>query len=937
MPVPFQIPLITHIGNGVTTVFAFPFTVLLSSQLRVQLDGVTTSVGFTVTGVGSSSGTVTFAAAPAAGVLVRLSRVTRLERTRDYQQNGDLLADTVDLDFDQIWLAMQELFLYGAGGDNYLRVPLNEALTALPAASLRLGRVVGFDATTGDAIVSPWTMAQVSSLLAGGGGGGGGGGAGGGEIVGTPENFPGLDPTGATDSTAGLQAFFDACQGRRGYLPAGWYKKSAQIVLDPRYSYHVEGAGWTSENTLAPPWGTVIEDTNDSNGLFIYYTFANFPGGPAGATPTPLPNSDNKVYLAHFRLRGPRVFTPAGTQTIGIEGTPTVTPKGNGIFAYWVQGLHLHDMWIDGYQSDGLYGYRCFSIVLDHFWTIKNNRVGIHLFKTANAVRMSGIKSLANGLVRSSVPHYNILIDSDSQNFACLGFTIDGPSDVSYCGMDNGGPSYFSRANAKLTNIVVSGGTATATGVGFNFLAGDKVGVSGCTTQRALNTLYPANLISATSTTLTWSTGAPNGTYTDVNLAISPYGTGIGLDFCFGAQIQAYCEDPSGVGLYIGANCKGITVQGGYWQDARILVDTGARGVAIREPHYAGIRAGDHWAETISMAERTGQQFFNLAGRGLAASSSGDGFMIDDAALNSQGVYLGRGFGGQITNVAAGPGALRVADSTNLGLGRKLTALGFRAGGAATTAYDSVYIGHLAAFGVTVGFENTVVGSSSLNAWPNAQRVTGIGFRVGENTTAGGSDTLAGYLAGSHGSNAQSNGSNAFFGSLAGAMNGAQEIGTSTIIGAQTAAFSGGTGISNYTGVGFDTMQFAAVNRFQAGNGSVSSARVQVAWTIVSDRNAKAEIQTLEGSMGLEFINALRPVSYRRKDINGNPAGLREIGLIAQEVEDVLPNVYGMVPVEPDGTYGLRKDDLIGSLVLAVQQLRASNVALAARVATLEA
>ena len=64
------------------------------------------------------------------------------------------------------------------------------------------------------------------------------------DVVGNVNSFPGIDPTGTNDSTAGLQAFLDACKGKRGYLPAGTYKISAQLTMDPAYAYHVEGAGF---------------------------------------------------------------------------------------------------------------------------------------------------------------------------------------------------------------------------------------------------------------------------------------------------------------------------------------------------------------------------------------------------------------------------------------------------------------------------------------------------------------------------------------------------------------------------------------------------------------------------------------------------------------------------------------------------------------------
>ena len=39
-----------------------------------------------------------------------LLRKLVIKRDTDYQDNGDLLADTINADFDRLWLAMQQIF-----------------------------------------------------------------------------------------------------------------------------------------------------------------------------------------------------------------------------------------------------------------------------------------------------------------------------------------------------------------------------------------------------------------------------------------------------------------------------------------------------------------------------------------------------------------------------------------------------------------------------------------------------------------------------------------------------------------------------------------------------------------------------------------------------------------------------------------------------------
>ena len=103
--------------------------------------------------------------------------------------------------------------------------------------------------------------------------------------------------------------------------------------------------------------------------------------------------------------------------------------------------------------------------------------------------------------------------------------------------------------------------------------------------------------------------------------------------------------------------------------------------------------------------------------------------------------------------------------------------------------------------------------------------------------------------------------------------------------------------------------------------------------------------------MGLEFINALRPVSYTMdydnlskkleepKEIRNthkkrNPE--RQVGFIAQEVEQVV-KALGMdfdgvdLPQNNDDLYGLKYSTFVVPLVKSVQELSESNDNLAAQ------
>ncbi|MCA8323287.1 hypothetical protein [Burkholderia cepacia] len=147
MTVPIQVPDIDYVGNGVTTSFTFDFAILQSADLVVLLDGIEQTVGaqFSINGIGQDDGgTVLFFSAPQLGSRIKIYREVSIKRDTDYQDNGDLLADTVNADFDRIWMALQDSSF---GLSRAVRVPrsdVNPNMT-LPPAAARANKALGFD------------------------------------------------------------------------------------------------------------------------------------------------------------------------------------------------------------------------------------------------------------------------------------------------------------------------------------------------------------------------------------------------------------------------------------------------------------------------------------------------------------------------------------------------------------------------------------------------------------------------------------------------------------------------------------------------------------------------------------------------------------------------------------------------------------------------
>lgn len=113
MSVPNQTPYNIYTANGLTTVFTYQFYIISASDLQVSINGNIVTSGYSVAGVGNKDGgDITFLTPPANGAVVMLQRVVPTFRLTDYQDNGDLLADTVNKDFDRLWMAIQQAFLY---------------------------------------------------------------------------------------------------------------------------------------------------------------------------------------------------------------------------------------------------------------------------------------------------------------------------------------------------------------------------------------------------------------------------------------------------------------------------------------------------------------------------------------------------------------------------------------------------------------------------------------------------------------------------------------------------------------------------------------------------------------------------------------------------------------------------------------------------------
>jgi len=120
---------------------------------------------------------------------------------------------------------------------------------------------------------------------------------------------------------------------------------------------------------------------------------------------------------------------------------------------------------------------------------------------------------------------------------------------------------------------------------------------------------------------------------------------------------------------------------------------------------------------------------------------------------------------------------------------------------------------------------------------------------------------------------------------------------------------------------------------------SADAPSLKVAATITgpsqpSDQRLKEDIRDLP--YGLSELLGLRPVSYRYRDYPSHA----KIGLIAQEVKSIVPEVVYLSPENAElpapRYYAINYAELVPLLVRSIQQQQAAIVSLENRIGTLE-
>ena len=294
-------------------------------------------------------------------------------------------------------------------------------------------------------------------------------------------------------------------------------------------------------------------------------------------------------------------------------------------------------------------------------------------------------------------------------------------------------------------------------------------------------------------------------------------------------------------------------------------------------------------------------------------------------------VCIGRNAGGGSTatdTVIIGSNSGRNASSTGH------VSIGYQAGFSQTSATANTFIGFNAGYGITTDGYNTVIGYQAMNQSEGTQS-TYIGFQAGQGFNTG-TSTANNNIAIGHQAMSQrrgGSGGNVVVGNYAYKnTDGGYEnvvIGYSAVPVATSGRRNVVLGSGADLGAGNDNesvvLGYSAAgngsNTVTLGNTNVTGLHCQVQTiSALSDARDKTSIET--SSFGLDLISKLNPVTFEWAQRDGKRKGLKDLGFIAQELQEFdnesLQLVNSNNPEKLQASYGR----LIPVLVKAIQELK---------------
>ena len=305
-------------------------------------------------------------------------------------------------------------------------------------------------------------------------------------------------------------------------------------------------------------------------------------------------------------------------------------------------------------------------------------------------------------------------------------------------------------------------------------------------------------------------------------------------------------------------------------------------------------------------------------------------FSLDALTSGDDNIAIGYNAGTAITsgynNTLIGKNAGQAITS-----GARNTFVGYQAGDGFDGETHNVGVGENSLGGPIAGGEyNVAVGTNTLDALTSGDTNVAVGHNAGTEVTTGGENVIIGEGAGDI---LTSGNSNTFVGANAG--NTTDTAANNICIGV-AARTSGALSIT----IGIDIE--GSSNNFKFGKPSnvvSNDFSADASFSRSSDERKKTNIE--ESTLGLNFINELRPVTFNWRPNNEFPKTFKDYkeknemttditlhGMIAQDVKKALDKVnvndFGGWSEEEDGSQRLSQEMFVHPLIKAVQELSAT-------------
>jgi hypothetical protein len=164
---------VQYTGNGVTTVFAFPYEFYNSTDLIVKstviATGATTTLAsptdYSVSGGSGSTGNVTFVSAPASTVRITIERSIPYTQAQDYQENTAFPAATIETGFDKSVIMAQQTKALTDYALKFETTDPSSSIGTIPNSVARANAILSFDALGKPSAVTLASLGNINVSL----------------------------------------------------------------------------------------------------------------------------------------------------------------------------------------------------------------------------------------------------------------------------------------------------------------------------------------------------------------------------------------------------------------------------------------------------------------------------------------------------------------------------------------------------------------------------------------------------------------------------------------------------------------------------------------------------------------------------------------------------------------------------------------------------